>query len=137
MLTGAQKIINASPLTPVRANPDDCYAITPSSLIHHHSVKPTNPIGALPTRESLLINYHHVQDRMDIFWQKWMLLYLHYLQKRHTQRMTQNNFEVGDFVLLSSHPTACGQYPLAHVFEVFPNDKVIVRHIRIMTTDAN
>ena len=72
MLAGAQKIINARPLTPVRANPDDCDAVTPSSLIHHHSVKPTNPIGALPTRESLLRNHRHVQDRVDVFWQKWM-----------------------------------------------------------------
>ena len=32
MLTGAQKIINARPLTPVRASPDDYDAVTPSSL---------------------------------------------------------------------------------------------------------
>ena len=32
MLAGAQKIINSRPLTPVRASPDDCNAVTPSSL---------------------------------------------------------------------------------------------------------
>ena len=107
MLAGAQKILNARPLTPIRAGPDDCDAVTPSSLIHHHSVKPTNPIGAFPSRESLLKNYRHVEERVDIFWNKWMLIYIHYLQKRHTERMTQNNLEVGNLVLLVDHPTAC------------------------------
>ena len=68
MLAGGQKIISTTHLTPVRADPNDCDAVTPSSLIHHHTVKPTNPIGALPTRESLLINYRQVQDRVDVFW---------------------------------------------------------------------
>ena len=36
MLAGAQKIINARHLTPIRTSPDDCDAITLSSLIHHH-----------------------------------------------------------------------------------------------------
>ena len=49
MIAGAQKIINARPLTPVKVSPDDCDAVTPSSLLHHQSVKPTNPIGALPS----------------------------------------------------------------------------------------
>ena len=45
--------------------------------------------------------------------------------------------EVGDLVLLSDHPTARGQYPLARVLEVFPNDKGIARRVRIMTANAN
>ena len=137
MLAGAQKIINVRPLIPARANPDDCDSVTPSSLIHHHSVKPINPIGALPTRESLLRNHRHVQDRVDVFWQKWVQLYLQCLQKRHTQRMIQKNFEISDLILLSDHPTARGQYPLACVLEVFPNQKYIVWCVHIMTADSN
>ena len=53
LLAGAQKIINAGPLIPVRASPYNCDAVTPSSLLHHQSVKPTNPIGALTTREPI------------------------------------------------------------------------------------
>ena len=106
MLAGAQNIINARPLTPVRASPDDCDAITPSSLLHHQSVKPTNPIGTLPSRESLVRNHCHVQERVDAFWRKWVQLYLHYLQKRHSQRILQKNFQVRDLVLLVDHPTA-------------------------------
>ena len=62
---------------------------------------------------------------------------MHYLQKRHTQRMTQKKLQVRVLVLLSDHPTAHGQYPLARVVVVFPNDKGIVRRVRIMTADAN
>jgi hypothetical protein len=137
MLAGAQKILNARPLTPIRANPQDCDAITPSSLIHHHSTNPMNPIGALPTRESLLVNYRQVQERVDEFWQKWMLLYTQYLQKRHTQRMNNKNLEVGDLVLMMDKPTPRGQYPLARVVKVFPDDLGCVRRVRVMTANAN
>ena len=137
MLAGAQKLINARPLTLVRARPDNCDAVTPSSLLHHQSVKPTNPIGALPSRESLLQNHRHVQERVDVFWQKWMQLYLHYLQKRHTQRILQKNFKIGDLVLLADHPTAQGQYPLACMVDVFPNQTGIIRCARVMTADVN
>ena len=137
MLAGAQKILNARPLTPIRANPQDCDAITPSSLIHHHSINPVNPIGTLPARESLLVNYRQVQDRVDVFWQKWMLLYTQYLQKRHAQRMNKKNLKVGDLVLMIDKPTPRGQYPLARVIQVFPDNLNCVRRVRIMTANAN
>ena len=66
-----------------------------------------------------------------------MQLYLHYLQKRHTQRLIQKNFEVGDLVLLCDHPTAHGQYTLARVVEVFPDHEGSVRRVRVMTADEN
>ena len=53
-------------------------------------------------------NYHHVQDRVDVFWNKWMLKYMHYLHKKHAQRMIQKNLEVGNLVLIVDHPTARG-----------------------------
>ena len=66
-----------------------------------------------------------------------MQLYLHYLQKRHIQKILQKNFKVGDPVLLFDHPTARGQYPLAHVVEVFPTEEGIARCVHVMTADAN
>ena len=80
MLARAQKVINARPLTPVRVSSEDCDVITPSSLLHHHSIRPMNLNGTLPTRESLLRDHRHVQERVDVFWERWVLLYLHYLQ---------------------------------------------------------
>ena len=105
MLAGAQKIINAKLLTPVKASIEDCDVITPSSLLHHHATRLMNPIGPLPSRESLIRDHRHVQDRVDVFWEKWVLMYLHYLQKRHRQRIKQKNFQVGNLVLLMDHPT--------------------------------
>ena len=128
MLAGAQNINNARPLTPVRASPDDCNAVMPSSFLNHQSVKPTNPNGALPSRESLLQNHHHGQERLVDFWRKWVQLYLHYLQKRHSQRILQKNFQVGDLVLLVDHPTARGHYPLARVVQVHPSEKGITQN---------
>ena len=66
-----------------------------------------------------------------------MQLYLHYLQKRHIQKILQNNFKVGYLVLLFDHHTARGQYPLARVVEVFPSKKGVTRRMRVMTADAN
>ena len=112
MLVGAQKIINARPLTPVRASIEDCDVISPSSMLHHYSVKPMNPVGTLPSRESLIRDHQNVQDRVDVFWEKWVSIYLHYFQTRHKQRIKQKNFQVGDLVLLMDHPTARAQYTL-------------------------
>ena len=137
MLAGAQKIINVRPLTPIRSSPDHCDAITPSSRIDNPSVKPTNPIGALPNCENLLINFRQVQDRVDMFWRKWMQVYLHYLQKCHSQRMTHKNFEIGNLVLLCNQPTVRGKYPLAHIVEVLLDFKGVVQHVRVMTANAN
>ena len=104
MQAGAQKIINTRPLTPVRAIPDDCDAITPSSLLHHQSVKPTNPLWALSSCESPLKNHRHVQERVDIFWKEWMHLYMPYLQKRHAQRILQKNLRLETFFFCLTNP---------------------------------
>ena len=72
-----------------------------------------------------------------MFWQKWMQLYLHYLQKCHSQRILQKNFKLGDLVLLSDHPTARGLYPLTRVVEVFPNQVGIICRMRVMTANVN
>ena len=64
MLAGVQKIINARPLTPVKASTDDCDAVAPSSLLHHQLDRPTNPIRTFPTRESLLRD--HVMFKKEL-----------------------------------------------------------------------
>jgi hypothetical protein len=137
MLAGAQKILNSRPLTPIGTDPQDCDALTPSSLIHHYSTDPVNPIGTLPTRESLLINHRQVQDRVDVFWQKWMLLYTQYLQKRDVRRTRKRNLKVGDLVLIVDKPTPRGQYPLARVTRVYPDHLDCVRRVQVMTANAN
>ena len=63
-------------------------------------------------------------------------MYLHYLQKHHSQQILQKNFQLGDLVLLVGHPTARCQYPLAHVVKVFTSEKGITRRVRVMTADA-
>ena len=137
MLAGAQKIINARPLTPVRASPEDCDAVTSSSLLHHKSVRPTNPIGTLLTRENLLRDHRHAQEGVDAFWEKRGQLYLHYLHKRHRQQIKHKKFQVGDLVLLVDHPTARAQYPLARVGELHPSVSGITRRVHVMTANAD
>ena len=51
--------------------------------------------------------------------------------------MTQKNLEIGNLVLLIHDLTARGQYSLARVVEVFPDDKGIVRRVPIMTANAS
>ena len=96
-----------------------------------------NHIGTLPSRESLIRDRQNVQDRVDVFWEKWASVCLHYLQKRHKQRIKQKNFQVGDLVLLIDHPTARAQYPLAHAVEVYPDGGGITRHVRLKTANRN
>ena len=67
MLAGAHKIINARSLTPVRASIEGYDVISPSSLLHHHSVKPMNPVGTLPSTESFISDHQNVRDRVDVF----------------------------------------------------------------------
>ena len=68
----------------------------------------------------------------------WVSIYLHYLQKRHKQRIKQKNFQVvGDLVLLMDHPTARAQYPQARVIEVYPDGGGIMCRVRLMTTNQN
>ena len=129
MLTEAQKIINTRPLMLVRAGIEDCDVISPSSLLHHHSVKPMNPIGTLPSRENLIMDHQNVQERVYVFWGKWVSIYLHYLQKRHKQRIKQKNFLVGNLVLLMVDPSARVQYPLTLVVEVHPDGDGSMRHM--------
>ena len=64
-------------------------------------------------------------------------MYLHYLQKRHWQRIKHKNFQVGDLVLLMDHSPTRIQYPLAHVVEVHPSDSGITHRVHIMTVNAN
>ena len=126
MLSGVQRILNARTLTDMSASIEDCEAISPSSLLHSNSTLPTKVIGVLLSRQNMLTVHSYVQHRVQIFWEKWLLLYLSHLQKRDKQTIERRNLRVGDLVLLTDHLTTRSQYCLAPVTHEYPNEQGIV-----------
>ena len=82
-----------------------------------------------------------MQERVQLFWEKWLLLYISHLQKRHKQTVKQRNLQVGDLVLitdrLTARLTARSQYSLARVIEVHPDKTGAVRNVTVITADQN
>ena len=133
---GVQRILNARPLTEVSGDVDDYDIITPATLLHG-STDFTNPIGSFPPAERIQLNFKEVQVQVDNFWILWMSQYLPFLQRRQKNLLLRRNLKIGDLVLIADLKTARSQYPLAHVVEVFPDDKGNVRSARVRTPNYN
>ena len=133
----AEAIVNGRPLTKVSDNPRDPEAPTPSHLVLLRS-GPTLPPGVFSKGNCYSRRrWRHVQYLADVFWRRWMGEYLPSLQQRQKWSHADQNFAVGDVVLLLDETLPRGSWPLGRVLEVFPNQSDgLVRSVKLKTKSS-
>lgn len=72
----------------------------------------------------------------NTFWKRWIGEYLPTLQQRQKWRKRKRNVQVKDLVLMVDGGCPRGQWPLAVVEEVFPDDEGTVRQVVVRTRNG-
>ncbi|GAA6111703.1 uncharacterized protein LOC125145112, partial [Tachysurus ichikawai] len=127
-------IINARPLLPVSADPEQPFILSPSMLLTQKTGVPPPP-GDLTDKDLYTKQWRQVQALANQFWTRWRREYLPCLQHRPKWTVLRRNLQVGDLVLLRDKQTSRNCWPMARISAIFPGKDGHVRKVEVTTTD--
>ncbi|XP_047671761.1 uncharacterized protein LOC125145112 [Tachysurus fulvidraco] len=127
-------IINARPLVPVSADPEQPFILSPSMLLTQKTGVPPPP-GDFTDKDLYTKQWRQVQALANHFWTRWRREYLPCLQHRPKWTVPRRNLQVGDLVLLRDKQTSRNCWPMARISAVFPGKDGHVRKVEVTTTD--
>nr|XP_055045170.1 uncharacterized protein LOC129431346 [Misgurnus anguillicaudatus] len=127
-------IINARPLLPVSADPEQPFILSPSMLLTQKTGVPPPP-GDFSDRDLYTKQWRQVQALANQFWTRWSREYLPCLQQRQKWTVPRKNLQVGDVVLLRDKQIARNCWPMARITAIFPGLDGHVRKVEVTTSD--
>ncbi|KAH0814817.1 hypothetical protein GEV33_007974 [Tenebrio molitor] len=121
LLTRVEACLNSRPLTPMSPDPTDFSVLTPAHFLIGEPM--TAPLE--PNLEELKINrlsrWQRIEQLRQQFWRRWIREYIPQLQLRPKgQRITNDNVQPGDMVLIKEDNVAPLHWPLGRVVQVHP-----------------
>ncbi|XP_038588673.1 uncharacterized protein LOC119913337 [Micropterus salmoides] len=127
-------IMNARPLLPVSADPENPFILSPSMLLTQKTGAPPPP-GEFSGKDLYTKQWRQVQALANQFWTRWSREYLPSLQHRQKWTVPRRNLEVGDLVLLRDKQTVRNCWPMARITATFPGNDGHVRKVEVKTAD--
>ena len=128
----AEGLINSRPITYQSANPMDLTPLTPN----HFLIGRAGDGVRIPTTDGTTMRrWRHIQEIINVFWQRWMREWIPSLAGRKKWRDEQNNVKVGDIALMISVDTERAKWPMGRIEEVFPGKDGRVRRVTIKIGD--
>ena len=134
-VSDAVRIVNDRPLTTLTDKPNDLAPITPSCFLGQQ-LAPYTPISTFHDRGDLRKDYLYNSTLAHKFWLSWIKGYLPTLQGRSKWRLTRDNLEPGQLVLVGDADDIKkrGSFRLGRIHQVHPqlrNGKEIVRRATV------
>ena len=127
-----ESIVNGRPLTKLSDDVNDWAPITPNHLLLLRN-GPVIPPEKFDKSDMYRRRWRYAQHLADVFWHKWVKLYLPELQKRVKWTEINRNVSLGDLVLIADENTPRNLWPLAIVDEVLTGRDDLVRSVRLRT----
>lgn len=136
ILCEVESILNDRPITKLSDDPNDLEALTPNHLLLMKG-KPALPPGLFEKADMYVKRrWKQVQYIADLFWKRWLREYLPLLQGRQKWTKERPSLKPGDIVLLLDQAAPRGSWPLGRVLETFPDEKGLVRTVKIKTKSS-
>jgi hypothetical protein len=134
LLTRVEACLNSRPLTPMSPDPTDFSVLTPAHFLIGEPM--TAPLE--PNLEELKINrlsrWQRIEQLRQQFWRRWIREYIPQLQLRPKgQRITNDNVQPGDMVLIKEDNVVPLHWPLGRVVQVHPGHDGVVRVVSVKT----
>ena len=130
LITGAESMVNARPITYQSANPKDLTPITPNHFLHGQIGGEYAP--ELEENSSLKTRWKRVQQILDHYWKRWIREWLPSIGKRSKWTSQQENCQVGDIVLVIWPDVQRGKWPLGKIVETFPGIDGNIRTVKVL-----
>ena len=134
-LVEAERILNDRPLVRNEGDPDDLDPLTPNKLLLLRS-NSCLPPGVFVGAERYSSRWRQAQLLANSFWKRWIAEYLPTLQKRQKWLKPRRNLKIKDLVLMADKKLPRGQWSMAIVEEVFPDENGNVREATVRTRHA-
>ena len=136
ILTDVEAILNSRPITRMSDDPMDMGILTPQMLLTG-VLDPKTPVHQFCKADSYRANWKFTQVVAEMFWERWITLYLPWLQKRQTWNDQIRNFKIGDLVLvLGMESEGRREFPKALIVDTFPDEFGNVRNVKIRVADG-
>ena len=131
-LVEIERILNDRPLVRNEGDVDDLDPLTPNKLLLLRS-NSCLPPGVFVGAERYSSRWKQAQLLANSFWKRWIGEYLPTLQERQKWLKPRRNLKINDLVLMADKKSPRGQWPMAIVEEVFPDEKGNVREATVRT----
>ena len=136
ILCEVESILNSRPMTKISTNPDDWGTLTPQAILTG-CLDIMSPVDVFNKADQYRANWRYTQVVAVQFWERWLTLYLPWLQVRSKWRSKKPNLKVGDVVMLLDVETEGRMtYPKARIIETFPDQFENVRNVRVQLADG-
>ena len=130
-----ENIINGRPMTKLSDDVNDGLPLTPNHLLMMRSG--ANNIRQPFNRGDMYRKqWRYVQHMTDIFWKKWIRLYLPNLQQRKRWLNLIRSIQVGDLVMIADEITPRNVWPMGLILEVMKGMDGLVRSARVKTAST-
>lgn len=135
LLSQIESILNSRPLYATADDDAGFDVLTPAHFLigsanfylPEKEISESIPVGRL-TR------WQYIQRRVQSFWKKFSIEYLHNLQQRAKWRRPQPNFNIGDVVLIKEDNLPSYKWALGKIVEVHPDQQGRVRVVTLKTS---
>ena len=114
-------IINARPLVPMTADPDDLFILTPAALLTEKVNNVPAPAGEFEDSDLYKHQWRQVQHLSNTFWDRWRKQFLPTLQACNKWQSSHPSMEPGSVVLLKNSQAPRNEWPLGLLTQTFPS----------------
>ena len=134
-VTEIERILNNRPITNLPANPNDCTALAPSTILTG-SLADVSDSREFSKADACRHAWRKTRYLANKFWDQWTKQYLPLLQPKKKWFGAERNFAIGDLVLMLDERMPRDQWPKAIVTETLPDNAGLVRRVRVRTADG-
>ena len=106
-------------------------ALTPNHILLGSSQPYVEPINYENVEVNYRTKWRAVQAYTTLFWKRWLSEYLPTLSPRTKWTNKQQNFAVGDLVIVRNKNTPKSHWLLARIVAIYPGDDGIIRTVKI------
>lgn len=131
LLVQIEGLLNSRPLWPMSEDVHDLNVLTPGHFLVGGPLTslPEPCLAQVPT--SRLSRWQNIQSRVQQFWKKWSLEYLHTLQQRQKWKQENANFNVGELVIVKEDNIPPNQWVIGRITAVHRGDDNLVRVVTV------
>ena len=136
ILCEVEAVMNCRPITKLTSELEDWRALTPMTILTGN-LHPDIPSHDFSKGDQYRQNYKYVIAVAEQFWERWLKMYIPWLQIRHCWKEAMPNLKKGDLILLKdSESEGRREFPKAVIEEVYPDENGYVRTARVVLSDG-
>lgn len=137
LLIEIESILNSRPIYALTDDPDDEQALTPGHFLYGEAPRVPMPIDPPElTNNSIVQLWKDTKLMKEHFWERWSKDYLPTLQKRGKWRKENQNYKIGQVVIIKDENLAPAHWLLGRIVELIPGKDNLIRSVKIKTKNS-